>query len=264
MLRRVREPFGKAGLIVAVVALVAALVGGAYAASGGLTGKQKKEVKKIAKQYAGKEGAQGPVGSQGAKGDAGAAGANGTNGKDGERGEKGDTGNTGNTGADGKSVEVIPSPGGPGEPCEGLGGAELIEEGESVGAEVCNGSDGEGGGVLVPHGKTIAGYWEVQGAKGLQFNFGTEVAVTMISFPLRLESAPAETILISAGNTPLEKEKCPGELESPVSTEAAPGVLCLYTPFPVTFIGGSATTFGAGLQFGPSDEAFGSWAVLAP
>ncbi|MCW2987260.1 MAG: hypothetical protein JWM24_198, partial [Solirubrobacterales bacterium] len=51
--RRLREPFGKAGLTVGVIALVMALVGGAYAA-GALTGKQKKEVEKIAKKFAGK------------------------------------------------------------------------------------------------------------------------------------------------------------------------------------------------------------------
>ena len=51
-IRAIREPFGKAGLTVAILALVLAMVGGAYA-SGALTGKQKKEVKKIAKKYAG-------------------------------------------------------------------------------------------------------------------------------------------------------------------------------------------------------------------
>jgi hypothetical protein len=72
--RRLKEPFGKAGLTVAMLALVVAMAGGAYAATGGgngkaataskakskksknknsnagLSGKQKKEVKKIAKQ----------------------------------------------------------------------------------------------------------------------------------------------------------------------------------------------------------------------
>ena len=65
MSRRIREPFGKAGLIVAIVALVAASVGGAYAANhnggkhhkksknnAGLNGKQKKQVKNISKSEA--------------------------------------------------------------------------------------------------------------------------------------------------------------------------------------------------------------------
>jgi hypothetical protein len=44
-----RERFGIAGVI-SVIALVFAMVGGAFAAGGGLSSKQKKEVKKIAKK----------------------------------------------------------------------------------------------------------------------------------------------------------------------------------------------------------------------
>jgi hypothetical protein len=94
MISKLREPFGKAGLIVAVIALVAALVGGAYAA-GTLTSKQKKEVKKIAQTYAGKpgpEGLQGPKGEPGAKGDPGAEGKQGTAGTPGTDGEAGEPG----------------------------------------------------------------------------------------------------------------------------------------------------------------------------
>jgi len=92
--RRLREPFGKAGLTVAVIALVFAMLGGAYAA-GTLTSKQKKEVTKIAKKYAGRPGEAGPKGDPGAKGDPGTKGdtgpqgvpgTNGTNGTDGEDG----------------------------------------------------------------------------------------------------------------------------------------------------------------------------------
>lgn len=71
--RAKREPFGKAGLTVAVVALVFAMIGGAYAA-GTLTGKQKKEVEKIAKKFAGKNGSAGQPGSPGKDGSPGAAG----------------------------------------------------------------------------------------------------------------------------------------------------------------------------------------------
>ncbi len=78
----IREPFGKAGLTVAILALVMALVGGAYAATK-LNGTQKKEVEKIAKKYAGKTGS---AGSQGLAGPAGAKGDTGTNGKDGANG----------------------------------------------------------------------------------------------------------------------------------------------------------------------------------
>jgi collagen triple helix repeat protein len=93
--RSIREPFGKAGVVLAVLALVFAAVGGAYAAGGGLSGKQKKEVTKIAKKYAGKPGPAGPAGpagpkgEPGAKGDKGAAGTNGINGTNGSNGEAG-------------------------------------------------------------------------------------------------------------------------------------------------------------------------------
>jgi len=80
-----REPFGKAGLTVAILALVFAVAGGAWAAAG-LNGKQKTEVKKIAKQFAGKAGSAGPQGPAGLSGPAGA---------------KGDTGSTGSPGANG-------------------------------------------------------------------------------------------------------------------------------------------------------------------
>jgi collagen type VII alpha len=84
-IRAIREPFGTAGLVVAIVALVAALGGGAYAASGGLNAKQKTEVTKIAKRFAGRTGAQGP------RGNAGPAGAKGNTGSPGAPGQTGFT-----------------------------------------------------------------------------------------------------------------------------------------------------------------------------
>jgi Collagen triple helix repeat (20 copies) len=87
--RRMREPFGKAGVAIGVLALVFAMLGGAYAASGGLSGKQKKEVTKIAqteaKKFA-KAGKTGPAGPAGAAGKEGAKGADGTNGSNGADG----------------------------------------------------------------------------------------------------------------------------------------------------------------------------------
>jgi hypothetical protein len=71
-----REPFGKAGTILAVCALVLACSGGAFAA-GKLSGPQKKEVGKIAAKVAKKNagaGARGPKGASGPAGPAGAAG----------------------------------------------------------------------------------------------------------------------------------------------------------------------------------------------
>jgi hypothetical protein len=101
--RAIREPFGKAGLTVAVLALVMAMVGGAYAASGALTGKQKKEVEKIAKKFAGKPGAPGAAGTNGTNGTNGKDGTNGTKGDPGAKGEKGDTGPAG------PLLETLPS-----------------------------------------------------------------------------------------------------------------------------------------------------------
>ncbi len=77
MMRRLRasESIGKAGLVVGILALVLAVVGGAWAASGGLSAKQKREVKKIAQKFAGKPGPTGPAGAPGANGKDGAPGA---------------------------------------------------------------------------------------------------------------------------------------------------------------------------------------------
>jgi hypothetical protein len=68
-----REPFGKAGLIVACCALLLACTGAAFAA-GRLTGPQRKEVAKIAKKFAGKAGQVGAAGPQGPAGSQGPAG----------------------------------------------------------------------------------------------------------------------------------------------------------------------------------------------
>jgi hypothetical protein len=123
-----REPFGKAGLIVAIVALVFALAGGAIAANNALTGKQKKEVTKIAKKFVGnyskatasakakqgkqgKTGKTGPQGPAGPAGPAGAKGDTGTNGKDGTNGTNGKEGPEGKAGKDGTTgfTETLPS-----------------------------------------------------------------------------------------------------------------------------------------------------------
>jgi Collagen triple helix repeat (20 copies) len=88
-----REPFGKAGLTVAICALVLAMVGGAYAA-GKLTSPQKKEVEKIAKKFAGKPGAPGANGTNGASGKEGPEGLPGQQGKQGIQGPPGTTGFT--------------------------------------------------------------------------------------------------------------------------------------------------------------------------
>jgi hypothetical protein len=246
MLRRIREPFGKAGLIVAVIALVAALVGGAYAASG-LTGKQKKEVKTIAKQFAGKNGAQGPVGSAGAPGAKGDPGAAGTDGKDGENGKDGEKGKPG------ESVNIIPLPSGDTN-CPG-GGAKFTNLSGS--AFACNGSGGSGGGLP----ETLSGYWEVLGESAVHLP-GVEWAVTTISFPFPPETVPTETILIKVDSSEAETDKCPGNAEN--AEAAVSGVLCLYPSFgSVTLQSSGVTKSGAGLFFAKTDQGFGAWAVKA-
>jgi len=95
MVGRIRNRFGAAGLVVAILALIVALAGTAVAAKSVFTKKQEKQIIKIAKQYAGKngkDGATGPAGSQGpagAKGDTGAPGPEGPEGPQGEPGEDG-------------------------------------------------------------------------------------------------------------------------------------------------------------------------------
>jgi hypothetical protein len=95
-IRSLREPFGKAGLPVAILALVLVMVGGAYAA-GGLSKSQEKQVTKIAKKYAGKPGTNGAAGPAGATGPAGAAGAAGKTGKEGPEGKEGSPWTAGGT-----------------------------------------------------------------------------------------------------------------------------------------------------------------------
>lgn len=260
MLSRIHRKLGTAGFVISIVALVAALGGGAYAASGSLTGKQKKEVEKIAKKYAGKPGAPGAAGAQGpagAKGDAGTAGTNGTNGANGENGAKGDSGAAGAPGAKGNAgaspTVVQLDPQNPPE-CEGVGGVKIIGVGEHEEAFACNGA---GGGMA---GGSEAGFWKVEGEKGITFaGLGAPV---LISFPVALADAPTETILINAASGAPEKAKCPGEQFEP---KATPGVLCLYQ----SLSNGEAPaiqlalpkTFGAVLYFRPNSEGFGSWAV---
>lgn len=266
--RRLQEPFGKAGLTVAVIALVMALVGGAYAA-GGLTKSQEKQVKKIAKKYAGKPGATGPAGPAGPVGAAGKGGTNGTN---------------------GKSVAVTAiATGGP--ECAGNGGAEVKQEGAGSGVEVCNGQTGFV--EVLPAEKTEKGTWTLTTARkpeGAAFPF--PLSVTAISFPIPLSSAPEAHVITPEGKEMVEVENPPGseefELQEVTPTEcgsalgagvdaenpqAPPGVLCLYvaqnfenlTPFiraptfgshsfgvEATFIGGSP---GASLR--------GTWAVTS-
>ena len=222
--RRLREPFGKAGLTVAVVALVFAMLGGAYAA-GGLTGKQKKEVKKIAKSFqgTGPAGAQGPAGAAGAKGDAGSNGSNGSNGSD---------------GADGESVTGAPIAAG-GECGAGVTGVNYTLDGDTT--KVCNGKNGTTGFTeTLPSNKTETGTW----AASLP---GTGSAYASISFSIPLAESPKLVFVAMKKyydfdgefpEVPIEKHQkavqeegaengCPG-INAEGLPMAEPGTLCVY------------------------------------
>ena len=278
MSSRLREPFGKAGLIVAIVALVAALVGGAYAAQSdnggsatasakkdkrhnkrgnkrnhrkgrqaGLNGKQKRQVKAIAKSFqgAGPAGPQGPAGDKGDKGDNGSDGAVGPQGPQGPQGETGAKGNNGLPGAPGNpwtAGGTLPS----GETETGAWGLSIYPN--------------------EPHPETEPGVFEA--TQGFE----------SISFFLPLASAPEAVIV---GTTKAEKEAgvtagCPGVVEG-VPTATA-GKLCVYmssklniTPAELAFYdaagpGPGVAKSGATL-LGVCSSAFcltrGSWAVKA-
>ncbi len=161
-IRSLREPFGKAGLTVAVLALVLALVGGAYAA-GGLTKSQEKQVTKIAKKYAGKPGAPGATGPAGPAGSAGA---------------KGDPGNNG-TSVTGVAIPTSSAT------CNHQGGTVYTS---TSGAEnVCNGLTGFT--KTLPKGETEQGDWSlVAHTPGTGLLEGS--VATAIGFNIPLASAP--------------------------------------------------------------------------
>lgn len=275
MLSRLREHFGTAGLVVAMVALVAALTGGAVAANG--TGGDATASAKA------KKGPPGPKGPKGAKGDTGPAGPQGPAGP---RGDKGDTGAAGSNGADGAngtngtngtngvSVTSEEFSGTKEGKCAGNGGTKFTSASGSTFA--CNGKAGEGNpwtelGTLPP-GETETGTWLLQ-TKGI----GGE-AVVPISFTLPLESAPTPT-LVEGASAP----GCPGIVDG-IPT-ADPGNLCLYaglkaggvaeeedTKF-IIFVNPDppglnpgASKAGTVLKFGcasPACNWYGPWAVTA-
>jgi hypothetical protein len=254
--RRLKEPFGKAGLTVAVLALVVAMAGGAYAA-GGLTKSQEKQVTKIAKKYAGKPGAAGPTGPAGP---AGAAGKN---------GEKGEHGADGGIGASGVSVTSKSLVTGNAK-CPS-GGSEFTSA--SGATYACNGTTGFT--ETLPPGKTETGTWGV-GATVEEPALGQDIwGPISFSIPLSEES----------GNTAVEHRfiiegesgtsECPSEPgEAPT---AEPGYLCVYEEAveemkqlrpeffntqPGGFVGSSGVVLGFLAKAG--GNAFGTWAVTAP
>jgi hypothetical protein len=224
---RLREPFGKAGLTVAVIALAFAMVGGAYAA-GALTGKQKKEVEKIAKQFAGKNGKPGatgpagPAGAGGAKGDTGAKGENGT------PGTAGTNGSPGTNGTNGESVTIAAASN---AECS-AGGTKFSNKTGS--GKACNGISGFTS--TLPSEKTETGTWSFQSVGGAE-------QYMAISFPIPLAAADAAAVSVEAlGAANPGTTNCPGSSANP---KAEPGFLCVYASnYFNNFPGGSGNPNG--------------------
>lgn len=260
MLRRFRDRFGTAGLVVAVIALVAALGGTALAAKGALTGKQKKEVEKIAKKFAGAPGAAGPAGPAGPVGPAGPKG---------DTGPKGDAGAAGPAGPAGKAGD----PGDPGEP----------------GDTGPQGPKGDPGEPWTPNG-TLPPKASETGTYLISSETGTGVflgyALTSISFPIPLAQPIGEANVIWVTTTTIpnscKNPDHPGEA-GPGNPEAAPGFLCIYTGVSVNMNkepGVGLLTLNADQQrsgitiaalpeeeeAAPTPQSYteGTWAVTAP
>jgi hypothetical protein len=213
--RAIREPFGTAGLIVAIIALVAALGGGAYAANAGSGGgkatasAQGKPGKQGPRGKTGKTGPAGPTGPQGpagAKGDPGAPGANGTNGTNGAPGK------------DGTSVTATQFTGSKGTCADGQGGSEF-----KVGATTTYACNGETGFTAeLPEEATETGAWLFQGNE-------EPVQLIPISFPIPLSVADAAAITVHRwveGDPTKQDPQCTGTVSAPA---AEPGTLCLYS-----------------------------------
>jgi hypothetical protein len=225
MSSRLREHFGSAGLVVAIVALVAALGGGAYAATGGSSGGGKATAS--AKQgKPGKPGKTGPAGPAGAQGPAGA------NGKDGSNGANGSNGAAGSNGANGKTVlhgTTAPSSttGTEGDfyidtSSDEIFGPKGASTWPTPGTEL-KGEEGEEGSPwtmdgTLPSEATETGAWWFQGTETLE-------EYVPISFPIPLSVADAASITVLFTGDPEFAEKCPGTSLSPA---AEPGFFCLY------------------------------------
>jgi hypothetical protein len=244
-IRAIREPFGTAGLIVAVVALIAAISGVAYAAAGGsLTGKQKKEVEKIAKKFAGKPGAPGVNGTNGTNGAPGTAGPKGDNGTPGTKGP------TGPTGVTGKSVQLGTATTGPTGECPAGGITVQVEGNAGSKKPVCNGLTGFA--EVLPKGAQETGTWtaEVPASAG-----AIEVHVP-ISFPVpTAEGKEGSSKFFTAEQVTNEEfsNGCNWERSANAKPESTvPGTLCVFEDFGE----------GAEFQFfkAPGDEFAGGYA----
>jgi hypothetical protein len=236
-IKHLREPFGKAGLTVAILALVFALAGGAYAA-GALSGKQKKEVEKIAKKFPGKPGtagATGPAGPAGSAGPVGPAGPAGPKGDPGAKGEQGIQGPPGLTGF----TKTLPS----GKTEQGVWS------------------------LAAPPKNPIAPLSFAQTAISFVIPLESEPEAHVLRTLAECE-AEKEPIKKQCEEHLQEEEAfCPGTATEP---KAEPGDLCVYVEsafgIPAPEIGAASHPFGATLSNTTSEPgavAFGSWAVTA-
>lgn len=223
-LSRVRDRFGAAGLIVAIIALVAALVGGAYAASGS---------NDAGKATASAKGKQGPRGPRGKPGKTGATGAPGAPGAKGDPGAPGSNGAPGAPGKDGKNAKVTELTTVDPE-CEERGGAIVeVQEIPGTEVEVCNGEQGEPGSPWAPD-NTLPSGAKLTGAWAFDATSADTAGVTVpISFPIPLAAGlPAGRVIF---NSPFvadehctdEVAEVEGTVENPI---ADPGYLCIFRP----------------------------------
>jgi hypothetical protein len=235
------------------LALVFAMSGGAYAASRYVITSTKQISPKVLKAL------QGKAGVAGAQGPAGAAGPAGPQGPAGATGAKGETGTAGASVTSAESKAKI-------GPCR-EGGSEFKAAGGTTYA--CNGERGrEGtfGGSTLPEGKTLTGVWAASGYGEAGYpNEGTGFAVTGVSFPLALATAPTADF-IREGETP--SSECPGTATAPA---AAPGKLCIFVTSATNSASASSVDSVAAAGFTilaftnakGSVEIEGTWAVTA-
>jgi Collagen triple helix repeat (20 copies) len=219
MFSRLREHFGTAGLVVAIVALIAALGGGAYAATGGQSGG------KATASAKGKQGPRGKTGKTGPAGPAGPAGATGPAGPAGPAGAKGDTGAAGSNGTNGTSPTGTSFTG-----SKTVGSVTCTEGGtEYKGATtnlVCNGKAGEEGeegspwtaGGFLPEEATETGTWRF-------LSNGEEAQYLPVSFPIPLAGADAASTTFKFVKEGTSDTDCPGTALDP---QAEPGFFCVY------------------------------------
>lgn len=259
-IRSISEPFGKAGLIVATLALVMAMLGGAYAATGGSATRANSSAR----------GARGPRGPKGARGLVGPQGAEGPKGAKGDPGTPGKDGSNGTPGKDGVNVTFSPASE---AACAAGGSVFKASNGETT---ICNGEDGETGFTeTLPKGKTETGSWA-----GAVYEVGP-VAISF-NIPLAAPIDESHTVVIPEGGTPPAECENPGHAgtASVENPEAKPGFLCIYVDItpesavkeieaPGTDTEGAGTTGTFVIVETTSNveehgKARGTWAVTAP